>query len=54
HGDGVQAAFWEDPRVLTISLHEHPATLFPQTRASPRRSRRVCARRAPPRGRARP
>ncbi|WP_156725323.1 acetoin utilization protein AcuC [Streptomyces apocyni] len=31
HGDGVQAAFWEDPRVLTISLHEHPQTLFPQT-----------------------
>ncbi|MFF3884490.1 acetoin utilization protein AcuC [Streptomyces sp. NPDC001914] len=29
HGDGVQAAFWEDPRVLTISLHEHPRTLFP-------------------------
>ena len=27
----VQAAFWEDPRVLTISLHEHPRTLFPQT-----------------------
>ncbi|MGW1077697.1 acetoin utilization protein AcuC [Streptomyces sp. NPDC002537] len=31
HGDGVQAAFWEDPRVLTISLHEHPHTLFPHT-----------------------
>jgi acetoin utilization protein AcuC len=31
HGDGVQAAFWHDPRVLTISLHEHPATLFPGT-----------------------
>ncbi|MEU4212774.1 acetoin utilization protein AcuC [Streptomyces sp. NPDC026206] len=31
HGDGVQAAFWEDPRVLTISVHEHPRTLFPQT-----------------------
>ncbi|MFH8566797.1 acetoin utilization protein AcuC [Streptomyces sp. NPDC017988] len=31
HGDGVQAVFWEDPRVLTISLHEHPRTLFPQT-----------------------
>jgi acetoin utilization protein AcuC len=31
HGDGVQAAFWEDPRVLTISLHEHPQTLFPGT-----------------------
>jgi acetoin utilization protein AcuC len=31
HGDGVQAAFWNDPRVLTISLHENPATLFPGT-----------------------
>ncbi|MGW3570594.1 acetoin utilization protein AcuC [Streptomyces sp. NPDC000941] len=31
HGDGVQAAFWDDPRVLTMSLHEHPRTLFPQT-----------------------
>ncbi len=31
HGDGVQAAFYDDPRVLTISLHEHPATLFPFT-----------------------
>jgi acetoin utilization protein AcuC len=31
HGDGVQAMFYDDPRVLTISLHEHPATLFPGT-----------------------
>ena len=31
HGDGVEAAFYGDPRVLTISLHEHPATLFPFT-----------------------
>jgi acetoin utilization protein AcuC len=31
HGDGVQAAFYDDPRVLTISLHEHPRTLFPGT-----------------------
>jgi acetoin utilization protein AcuC len=31
HGDGVQDAFYDDPRVLTISLHEHPATLFPGT-----------------------
>ena len=31
HGDGVQAAFWADPRVLTISLHQHPATIFPFT-----------------------
>jgi acetoin utilization protein AcuC len=31
HGDGVQAAFYDDPRVLTISMHEHPASLFPGT-----------------------
>jgi acetoin utilization protein AcuC len=31
HGDGVQAAFYEDPRVLTMSLHQHPATLWPST-----------------------
>lgn len=31
HGDGVQRAFWDDPRVLTLSIHEHPTTLFPQT-----------------------
>jgi acetoin utilization protein AcuC len=31
HGDGVQAAFWDDPRVLTISIHESGRTLFPGT-----------------------
>jgi acetoin utilization protein AcuC len=31
HGDGVQAAFYSDPRVLTISLHESGRTLFPGT-----------------------
>jgi len=31
HGDGVQVAFWDDPRVLTISVHESPDTLFPGT-----------------------
>jgi len=31
HGDGVQAMFWDDPRVLTISVHESPASLFPGT-----------------------
>ncbi len=31
HGDGVQAAFYDDPRVLTVSLHEHPRSLFPGT-----------------------
>jgi acetoin utilization protein AcuC len=29
HGDGVQAIFYEDPRVLTISLHESGEFLFP-------------------------
>ena len=29
HGDGVQAIFWDDPRVMTISIHESPQTLFP-------------------------
>jgi acetoin utilization protein AcuC len=29
HGDGVQTIFWDDPRVLTISLHESGRTLFP-------------------------
>jgi len=31
HGDGVQSAFYNDPRVLTISLHQHPADMFPFT-----------------------
>lgn len=31
HGDGVQALFYDDPRVLTVSLHQHPATLWPMT-----------------------
>jgi acetoin utilization protein AcuC len=31
HGDGVQEAFYTDPRVLTISLHQHPLTLWPGT-----------------------
>ena len=31
HGDGVQTVFYDDPRVLTVSLHESPTTLFPGT-----------------------
>ncbi|MEU4420344.1 acetoin utilization protein AcuC [Actinoplanes sp. NPDC024001] len=31
HGDGVQCAFYDDPRVLTVSLHETPLALFPGT-----------------------
>jgi acetoin utilization protein AcuC len=31
HGDGVQALFWDDPHVLTLSIHESGETLFPGT-----------------------
>lgn len=31
HGDGVQAAFYDDPRVLTVSMHQDPRTLYPGT-----------------------
>jgi acetoin utilization protein AcuC len=31
HGDGVQALFWDDPQVLTLSIHESGRTLFPGT-----------------------
>lgn len=31
HGDGTESIFWNDPRVLTISLHESGLTLFPGT-----------------------
>ena len=30
HGDGTQALFYGDPRVLTLSIHETPETLFPR------------------------
>lgn len=31
HGDGTERIFWDDPRVLTISLHESGISLFPGT-----------------------
>lgn len=31
HGDGVERRFWDDDRVLTISVHQHPGSLFPGT-----------------------
>lgn len=34
HGDGVERVFWDDPRVLTISLHESGRFLFPGTGAA--------------------
>jgi acetoin utilization protein AcuC len=34
HGDGVQAIFWDEPRVLTISIHQYdPGWFFPGTGA---------------------
>ncbi|QBR92537.1 acetoin utilization protein AcuC [Nocardioides euryhalodurans] len=41
HGDGVERVFWDDPRVLTVSLHEtgqmlFPGTGFPQDSGGPR------------------
>lgn len=31
HGDGVERVFWNDPRVLTVSIHESGRALFPGT-----------------------
>jgi acetoin utilization protein AcuC len=31
HGDGVEAIFWDDPLVQTVSVHESGLTLFPGT-----------------------
>jgi acetoin utilization protein AcuC len=31
HGDGTQALFWDDPAVLTLSIHETGTALFPGT-----------------------
>jgi acetoin utilization protein AcuC len=38
HGDGVQAIFWDEPRVLTVSIHEYfPGMFFPGTGAASER-----------------
>ncbi len=31
HGDGTQSIFWDEPRVMTISIHESGLSLFPGT-----------------------
>lgn len=31
HGDGVEAAFWDDPRVVTVSVHQTGDTIYPGT-----------------------
>ena len=43
HGDGVERIFWDDPRVLTISVHETRARAVPRHRLG-RRHRRPAAR----------
>jgi acetoin utilization protein AcuC len=43
HGDGVEVMFADDPRVLTISLHESGRFLFPGTGASDDIGGRRCA-----------
>ena len=37
HGDGVQAAYYDDPRVLTISIHQSPLSRCSQAPGSPRK-----------------
>ncbi len=39
HGDGVQWAFYENPRVLTVSFHQDGRTLFPGTGSLAERGR---------------
>ena len=39
HGDGPQAIFYEDPRVLTVSIHESGRYLFPGTGFADERGR---------------
>ncbi|MGH2467076.1 MAG: acetoin utilization protein AcuC, partial [Candidatus Limnocylindrales bacterium] len=37
HGDGVEALFWDDPGVLTVSIHESGLFLFPGSGAADER-----------------
>jgi acetoin utilization protein AcuC len=46
HGDGVQRAFYTDPRVLTVSIHETPLSLWPGTGYVTESGRGDCAGRA--------
>jgi acetoin utilization protein AcuC len=39
HGDGVQWMFYDDPEVLTVSMHESGRYLFPGPAGSRRRAR---------------
>jgi acetoin utilization protein AcuC len=43
HGDGVQQVFFDDPRVLTISLHEDGRFLFPGTGFANEKGAGACA-----------
>ncbi len=44
HGDGVQDAFHDDPRVLTLSVHEAGAGRIPGWRRTARAGRRAISR----------
>lgn len=41
HGNGTQHIFYEDPRVLFISLHGHPGIVYPGTGFASERGRRA-------------
>src|SRR3712207_8873667 len=41
HGDGVQWMFYEDPEVLTLSMHESGRYLFPGTGGIDERGRKA-------------
>lgn len=43
HGDGTQALFWDDPQVVTISIHETGISLFPGTGFVDERGRAAAA-----------
>ena len=47
HGDGTQALFWDDPQVLTFSIHETGRSLFPGTGMIEETGRRQGARASP-------
>ena len=44
HGDGVERMFWDDPRVLTVSVHESGRHALPRHRLAGRDRRPVGAR----------
>ena len=54
HGDGVERVFWDDPRVLTVSIHESRPGAVPGHRLARRHRRAGRARGRPSTSRCRP